>query len=37
MDIYDFTYVLSQLIDIGFKIALIYLLHQYVEVRRIKQ
>ena len=34
---YDMIYLFQSIIDIAFKVALIYLLNKYLEIRRIKQ
>ena len=34
--VYDLLYLLQSLTDIGFKIAIIILLKEYIDVRRIK-
>ena len=37
MDVYDFLHVISILADIGFKIGILCLIKQYLEIRSIKQ
>ena len=37
MDMYDVIYIMSHLTDMIFKLALIYYVYTYIEIRRIKQ
>ena len=37
MDVYDFIHVLSELIDALFKGAIVWLVREYIDIRRIKQ
>lgn len=37
MDMYDVMYVMSHLTDMMFKLALLYYVYKYIEIRRIKQ
>ena len=37
MDMYDVMYVMSHLTDMMFKLALLYYVYKYIEIRRIKE
>ena len=37
MDGYDFLYVISTIVDIGFKIGILSLISRYLDIRSVKQ